>query len=227
MQWVTRDQRAAIAYEAQLGTLLVEVKRKLKRAFGIKNVLGDRQIEKYYNEFYEGTRISTACGERSGRPRSAVNEENISLIRELMQIRRNWTYCEIAAELGISQASAGRAIKAAGFTWKATRWVPHELTDAQKEARVVAAVHNLQMFRRDARMLGRIISIDETYIQYYTPPDPNKAHEWRLSDEPPPTQATLSLSDRADKVLLVIAVFQDQIVAWDYLEPGQQMVKES
>ena len=53
------------------------------------------------------------------------------------------------------------------------------------------------------------------------PLENQQAQEWRLPNEPPPQRVAPGLWDM--KIMMVCAVHQDRIVAWEYLEKGEHM----
>ena len=70
-------------------------------------------------------------------PKSVVGPENINAVQKLTMKDRYVTYYEIKATFGISSTSINKilyghlAVKKTFF-----RWIPHNLTKAQKDARV-------------------------------------------------------------------------------------------
>ncbi len=91
-----------------------DVKQRLKKALS-RNAYSDRQIERLYSEFRDGQRQSTDRCERSGRPVSSSTEENIELIEEMMQERRNWTEREIGGILGIAHSTVHQILIDHGY----------------------------------------------------------------------------------------------------------------
>ena len=84
------------------------------------------------NLFYE-----INCGRRSlknevrqGPPKTAVVSENIDAVREPIMQDRHVTYGEMRASLGISSTSIHSILHL--NTWPCSRWIPHNLTNAQK-----------------------------------------------------------------------------------------------
>ena len=63
------------------------------------------------------------------------------------------------------------------------RWVPHLLTVDQKRIRVTNSQQNLAMFTRNSKeFLRRFITMDETWIHFYTP----ESKQWVSSGESAP-----------------------------------------
>ena len=75
--------------------------------------------------------------EKRGRP---VDHEFSALIRELLEKEPNLSLRQIGERLGRPASSVSYHLThVLGFKFKKTRWIPHELTDKQREARVNGA----------------------------------------------------------------------------------------
>ena len=203
-----------------------DVVRILRKAIDRRNVYSQRRIQQLYKDFQENKRPDTGdqrCNNQ--RPLSATDQEHADAVEHLMSIRRDWSLIELANELAISSKSVSRLLKRLGYKKVTARWVPHDLSEEEKRNRVVAARENLRWFRRDARMLGRIIAFDETVWRCYTPPDPNQASEYRRSGEQPPTRVAQFREPWSRQ--LIMAVRQDQIIGFDWLNPGDRWTQDS
>lgn len=153
----TNDQRHYIKYAVSDGTALIDVKRYLKKKHG-KDALSERQIGRIYREFAEGSRVDASdlrCNNRG--VNSAVNDENSDWLNQLMCERRDWTVAQLSNEMGISEGSVVTLLHINNYRKINARWTPHQLTDEQRQLRYDAARENGQLFRREPRMLGRII----------------------------------------------------------------------
>ncbi|GFR59567.1 histone-lysine N-methyltransferase SETMAR [Elysia marginata] len=70
---------------------------------------------------------------------------------------------------------------------KFSKWVPHLLTDEQKESRVNFSKNFLRRFQTGQNeFLGRIITLDETWVYSWDPETKRQSAEWRDFDEPRP-----------------------------------------
>ena len=93
-------------------------------------------MKNWFNEFNRGR--STLKDEfRKGAPKAAVVPENIDALRKLIMQDRHVTYREIEASLEISFTSIHSILHEHLALKKiCSRWIPHNLTIAQKEVRV-------------------------------------------------------------------------------------------
>ena len=83
--------------------------------------------------------------------KTAVVSENIDAVRELIIQDRHVTYCEIEASLGISSTTI-HSILHEHLTIKkiCSRWIAHNLTNAQKKVRVDGCKEMLEKYDRSA-----------------------------------------------------------------------------
>ena len=221
-----QDQRAYIAISVASNVPCIDVVRTLRKAIDKRNIYSQRQIQKLYKEFKDKKRPDTSdqrCN--SGRSLSATDEGNEDTIEHLMSIRRDWTLEELVTETGISRGSVATILNNLGFKKVRARWIPHELSEQEKRNRVVAARENLRWFNRDARMLGRIIALDETVWRCYTPPDPNQAQKYRRSGERPPTRVAQFREPWSRH--LIMSVRQDQIIGFEWLGERERWNQET
>ena len=156
-----QDQRAFIKCHVLLGTPVSQVCSMLI-TIARNNAYSERQVYRLYNEFKECKRLSCEKAPREGRPCSSTDEEHEERLRELLNEERNWNTDELTLSLGISKSSTLRLLNKIEARKVASRWVPYNLTLAQKQMRVNISTEHLNRFRSDPDMLDRIIAIDET-----------------------------------------------------------------
>jgi len=85
------------------------------------------------------------------------------------------------------------------------RWVPRNLSDEQKQTRVTICQSMITRHDADPKFLGRIITMDETWIPLYNPETKRQSSQWKHRDSPPPKKFRVVASQ--EKVLY--AVFWD------------------
>lgn len=121
----------------------------------LNSIFGDEaqsrtSVYRWYAEFNRGR--SSLTGEfREGRPKSDVVPETIDDVRQLILQDRHVTYCEIETTFGIGGTSI-HSILHEHLTLKhiCTRWIPHNLSIAQKKDRVHWTKKMLQKYDRGA-----------------------------------------------------------------------------
>ena len=125
---------------------------------------------------------------RFGRPVSELTDENIELVREVINNDPHSTYDDIIAETFLSHGTIERIIHDCLKMKKITsRWVPHQLTDEQKQERVQLCRENLAKFRDGSWRLCDIITGDETWIYHRQIHRKSTNASWVGEDESPTT----------------------------------------
>jgi histone-lysine N-methyltransferase SETMAR len=122
---------------------------------------------------------------REGRPRTLTDEFHKEILKELILEDHNWGTFEYAETLGIGYWATRKLLKEIGAKKIATRWVPHQLTTAQKNLRANICTEHLERYNSDHGMLDRIIAIDETWLKYLDPKDYRAFRQYRPPGEPP------------------------------------------
>ncbi len=125
---------------------------------------------------------------RSGRPITAHTEDNIELLRQLIEEDPHSTYNQIEAETGLSQPVIYRILHESLKLRKiVSRWVPHEVTAANRKERVNACRENLAMFNEGKWRLCDVVTGDESWIYWRHIGRKSSLASWVAEGEPPRT----------------------------------------
>ncbi|GFS88258.1 hypothetical protein NPIL_702731 [Nephila pilipes] len=146
-------------------------------------------VRNWYNEFNRG-RCSIQDESRAGRPKSVVVPEKINAVRELIKQDRHVTYREIEASLDISMTSINKILHEHLSVKKiCSRWIPHNLTNAQKKARVDWCKEMLEKYiQGTSKAVYNIYTGDESWIYAYEPETKQQSTVWVFQDEAKPTK---------------------------------------
>lgn len=99
------------------------------------------------------------------------------------------------------------------------KWVPRELTVDQKQQRIDASEVCLALLNRNKmEFYRRYVTMDETWLHYYTPESKRQSAEWTAVDEPNPKRAKTQQS--AGKVMASVFWDANGIIFIDYLQKG-------
>jgi histone-lysine N-methyltransferase SETMAR len=189
---------------------------KINEVYGEKTV-GRSTANKWYGRFQkEGMELGDK--ERSGRPReidrqavlSAIEENPTATTRMLAEDFScgQSSIVEILQEAGIFFVDFLLDFSILGLVWKKTRWLPHELTEAQKQKRVDVSTKLLE--RQQSRpFLQDLITMDETWIPFYNP-DPKST--WGPANHRP--QGTPKPDFRCQKIMLSVFWGPRGIIYW-------------
>lgn len=192
---ITREGfRWMIFYDFKKGLTRQECFESLRETFG-NEAPSEKTIYNWFAEFRRG-RESVSDESREGRPKSVVNPKNIDAVRKMIEEDRHVTYREIEATLGISKTAIQSILQEHLAVKKiCSRWIPHNLTEAQKEARVNWCKEMRQKFKLGtAKSVYNIVTGDETWIYSYDPETKQQSTVWVFPDEPNPTKVVRSRS---------------------------------
>ena len=122
--------------------------------------------------------------------------ENIDAVQELIMQDRHVTYCEIETTLGISSTSIYKILHDHLAVKKVcSRWISHNLTKSQKDARVDWCKQMLKKYNGGAsKDVYKIVTGDESWIYAYEPETKQQSTVWVFQDEPNPTKVVRARS---------------------------------
>ena len=90
---------------------------------------------------------------------------------------------DLINEAGIPESSFLRLLKEMAARKLKSRWIPHELTNRQRQSRYNIASKHIARYQRDPSFLKKIVAIDETWLQLYDPENLRQASEWVLPEK--------------------------------------------
>lgn len=182
-------------------------------------------VKKWAAEFKRG-RTSLNDDPRPGRPRSATSEDFVAQVHEVVESDRRLSIKQIADLVGIGYSSV-RSILLDDLLMKklCARWVPHSLSDSQKQKRVEISELLLERFTNDRNnFISRIVTVDETWIHHYDPETKRQSMQWKHVNSPHPKKFCVQKS--AGKVMATVFWDAEGIIMVDYLEKGKTVSGE-
>lgn len=201
------------------GKTINETEEKLKKYHG-DSAPSHGMVHKWFTEFRCG-RTSTTDAERPGRPIEVTTEEMVTKIHDIVLEDRRVKVREIAKKVSISNERVFNILhEHLGMKKLSARWVPRLLTVDQKRNRVTISKKCLDKFKRNSNeFLRRYVTVDETWIHYYTPEMKEQSKQWTSPDERAPKKAKTIPS--AGKVMATVFWDSKGIILIDYLEKGK------
>ena len=138
---------------------------------------------KWVHHFNDG-RGSIENDPRVGRPVSILTEKNVATVKTLIEEDAGYTVQEIEELSGIHSSSVLKILlERLGLHKICACWVPHLLTDEQKQSLVRLALQVIEKYDKcDPRRLEEIVTGDETWI-YHFPPDSKAKNKVSVSSE--------------------------------------------
>ena len=168
--------------QAQLGFPPTEIHANLQKAYG-NGAFKHATVCKWVRRFIDG-RKSKENDPRVGRPVSVLMEKNVATVKPLIEEDACYTVQEIEVSSGIYLSSVLKILcKRLGLRKICPRWVPHLLTDEQKQSRVRLASQVIEKYDKcDQRRLEVIVTGDETWIYHFQPYSKAKNKVWVSSE---------------------------------------------
>ena len=121
----------------------------------------------------------------------------------------------MAEQLNVTQQAISDRLRAMGKIQKSGKWVPHDLTEAQRERRKVTS--EMLLARHDRKsFLHRIITGDEKWIYFE---NPKKKKSW--VDPGQPSTSTARPNRFGKKTMLCVWWDQQGMVYYELLKPGE------
>ncbi|CAF1613832.1 unnamed protein product, partial [Didymodactylos carnosus] len=143
----------------------------------------------WYHEF-DRSNFSVEDAARSGRPRTAINEETIDAVRSIIEDDPHSAYEQIEHTLGIGSSAVNSIIHEYLKLHKmCTRWVPHQLTNDQKQFCIQLCRDSLERFEggQSCRVFD-IITDDESWFYHYDPTTKEQSKVWVSQTDPRSTK---------------------------------------
>ena len=155
-----------------------EIKERLDAVYGDSSP-SMATVKNWFNEFQRG-RTSVFDEPRPGAPKTATMEENVTKIHDLVLADRRLKVREIAETVGISKDRVGHILpEILGMRKLSARWVPRLLTPDNKRNRETTSQQCLTLFKRNPKeFLRRYVTVDETWIHWYTPETKEQSKQW-------------------------------------------------
>ena len=154
----------------------------------MQKVYGNGALEyatvcKWVRRFNDG-RESIENDPQVGRPVSILTEKNVATVNTLIEEDACYTMQEIEELSGIHSSSVLKILcERLGLRTICVRWVPHLLTDKQKQSQVRHVSQVIEKYDKcDLRLLEEIVIGDETWIYHFQPDSKAKNKVWVSSE---------------------------------------------
>lgn len=179
--------RSYIKTRSLLGFTATQIHDELTTAYG-QDCVSYPTVALWIRRF-SNERESLEDDPRSGRPITAITQKNIDAIKDLVDEDPHISIDYMAAILDISHGSVDTILKQhLGLRKISSRWVPHSLTQEQRQRRVDICIENLQKFESGSWRLCDIVTGDETWIYHRKIKSKQQSKAWVAKGERPPTE---------------------------------------
>lgn len=211
--------RSVIRFLFLEGKSRSEIKERLDAVYGDSSP-SMATVKNWFNEFQRG-RTSVFDDPRPGAPKTATTDDNVTKVHDLVLADRRLKVREIAETVGISKDRVGHIMhEILGMRKLSARWVPRLLTADNKRNHETTSQHCLTLFRSNPKeFLRRLVTVDETWIHWYTPETKEQSKQWTFPGERAPKKAKTVAS--AGKVMATVFWDSKGVIHVDYLEKGK------
>lgn len=200
-----QELRVLLLYEYRLGHSATEACANLCNAID-KDVISYETTRVWFARFKKGV-YDMEDQPRSGRP-VALNVDELTRLVEEDPRQSTRT---LAALLSSTHTTINRHLKQMGKSWKWGAWVPHALTDSQRQVRTNICL-SLLTPRRTFNWLEYLVTGDEKWVLYV---NHTRKRQWLTSEEEgiPTPKAEL----HPKKIMLCIWWSVHGIIHWELL----------
>ncbi|XP_060575741.1 protein GVQW3-like [Ruditapes philippinarum] len=179
------EQRAVIKFCAMSGMTPTDTWKFFNQKEGVHNCSRTLVFD-WHKRFREGqTEITDSA--RSGRPGN--DQRSIQDVKDVIAKDRRKSIYDIADTVGLCHGTVHMIVTKLFLNMNkvCARWVPRLLTDENKATRVDASRELLRRYDRNGeRFLRRIITKDETWVNFYDPESKRESMVWQRPSSPPP-----------------------------------------
>ncbi|GBN79472.1 hypothetical protein AVEN_131700-1 [Araneus ventricosus] len=163
---------------------------------------------------------------RSGRPTTSTTPDNIERVRRMLADDRRLSLRMIAEALKISLDSVSNIIHENLQKPKiCARFVPHKLSDEQKQHRMQTSGDFIDACDRNPQFLETIVTGDESWFYQYDPETKRQSMEWCSSSSPLPKKCRLTKS--RIKTLLIAFFDSKGLIHHEFVPAGTTVKAES
>lgn len=185
------EQRINIKFCFKLGKTATETHDMLVKVYG-QEAVSKKCVYEWFQRFTDG-KEDVKDEPRSGRPRTSTTPDNVERVRRMLAADRRLSLRMIAGELQISLDSVSTIVHKHLHKRKiCARFVPHSLSDEQKQYRMETSGDFIDMCDRNPQVLETIITGDESWCYQYDPETKRQSMAWCSTSSPPPKKSRLT-----------------------------------
>ncbi|CEF59836.1 Histone-lysine N-methyltransferase SETMAR [Strongyloides ratti] len=210
-----RDIRIIFLYEFKRGTNAARTTQNINDAFG-ENTVNASTVQRWFKKFREGN--ENLEDEERGRPNSVIDEEEL---KRVIETDPRQTVREISEVLGVSKSCVSNHLEKIGMSKNFGQWVPHELSENQKNCRYEFCYSNLLRNKNDP-FLERIFAFGGKWILYE---NRKRREKWLDNDEEAKQIQKSHLLPK--KIMITVWWTSVGLLHYEFMKPGEILNSES
>lgn len=189
--------------------------------------MSKNRVRVWHRRFRNGW-TDTKDQKRPGRPKTVRIPETIQAVDQAVQGQRKVTVRSLAEDLNLTKSSVHNIIhKDLKLSKIALKFIPKDLTQAQKDTRRDICAANIQLVKDDPTFLHRIVTCDESWISVFELETKQSSCEWH----PKGTRMNRprkAMKQRSERKAMITAFFdRSGIVHTEFKDPGINVNAES
>lgn len=205
------QQRTMLLYDYKSGLNAGHSERRINQAFG-EGTIGHRTAYDWFKKFQRG-QFDLKDQPRSGRPSLIDNDRLCACVESDPHL----TSRELAEKFSVSHTAILHHLEEMGKVSKLDVWVPHQLTDFDRQRRIDACTTLLSKKRR-LDWLNKLVTADEKWCLYS---NMTRRRSWTNKGTTAQPQAKADLHQKK----LMVCVWWDVkgVIHWEMLERNQSI----
>jgi transposase len=194
------EQRVNIKFCVKVGKTPAETYEMLQNVYGDESSSRSSVFE-WFKRFKDG-REDHQDDPRSGRPSTSRNADTVENVPEMVTRDRRLALRVMLDELNINKETIRQILHEDLRKRKiCAKFVPHSLTDEQKQRRLISCQDFIQTCQDNLSFLDCIVTGDESWVFQY---DPNtKRRNMQCSSKPSPSPKKFRLQKSKIKTTLI------------------------
>ena len=215
---LSMEQQLAIKFCFKAAKSATDSLQMINAAYG-DQALSCLNVFLWYGRFHDRWE-DTEDDPRSGRPTECHNDNNVKKISQLLPQNRHLSLRMLADEVNIGKDTVRKTVVEDLWKWKiCLRFVPHSLTQEQKDWRSAACWDLIATAGSDPDLFMKIITGDETWCFAYDPTTKCQSAAW--SGETSPRPKKLQFQKSRVKTMLVIFFDWQGVIHKELLPEGE------
>ncbi len=208
------EQRIVIKFCVKLGWTFVQIKTSLHATF--PQVLCNASVYKWIAKFRTG-RDSVVDKPRAAKPKTGRSRHNIRRIEDLITADRRVTLRELSQKSDLAFTTMQRIVKKdLKLVKKCAKFVPHDLTNRNKERRQAIYHFWTRLALHSPRILRRTVTCDESWVYIYDPQMRQQSKEWLRHGEARPQKPRREIATA--KVMVVTFFDSKGLIYFEYVQ---------